>query len=188
MDSDSDQALLAAVARTDSAAFDELYRRYERRVHGYLRSIVRDETMTEDLFIDTMTEVWRAAGRFESRSQVSTWILGIARHKAIDAIRKRTGGTPAVAIDGTLQVPDCTASPDDIVASEELRVMMQRALEQLSPDHQEALRLAFFEELPYEQIATLLGIPANTVKSRVYYAKVQLRRILAEHSAGPLKP
>ena len=57
---------------------------------------------------------------------------------------------------------------------------MQRAIEQLSADHQEALRLAFFEELPYEQIATLLGIPANTVKSRVYYAKEQLRRLMSE--------
>jgi RNA polymerase sigma-70 factor, ECF subfamily len=188
MDSDTDQALLAAVARTDTTAFDELYRRYERRVHGYLRSIVRDETMTEDLVIDTMTEVWRAAGRFESRSQVSTWILGIARHKAIDAIRKRTGDTPTVAIDATLQVPDCTASPHDIAASEEVRRIMQRAFTRLSPDHQEALRLAFFEELRYEQIAALLGIPANTVKSRVYYAKEQLRRVLAEYPAGPLKP
>jgi RNA polymerase sigma-70 factor, ECF subfamily len=182
MDCDSDQALLAAVARTDSRAFDELYRRYERRVHGYLRSIVRDEAMTEDLVIDTMTEVWRAAGRFQSRSEVSTWILGIARHKAIDAIRKRTGDARTVAIEGSFQVPDCSKSPDDIAASEEGRSLMQQAIEQLSPDHQEALRLAFFEELPYEQIAALLGIPANTVKSRVYYAKEHLRRLMSENA------
>jgi RNA polymerase sigma-70 factor, ECF subfamily len=179
---DSDQALLAAVARTDSMAFDELYRRYERRVHGYVRSIVRDEAMAEDLVIDTMTEVWRAAGRFQSRSQVSTWILGIARHKAIDAIRKRAGDAAAVAMDASLQVLDCGKSPDDIAASEEVRRIMQRAITQLSPDHQEALRLAFFEELPYGQIAALLGIPANTVKSRVYYAKEQLRRLLSENA------
>ena len=180
MDCDSDQALLAAVARRDSTAFDELYRRYERRVYGYVRSIVRDEDMTEDLVIDTMTEVWRAAGRFQARSQVSTWIFGIARHKAIDAIRKRAGDTATVAIDVSLEVPDCSKSPDDIAASEEGQRIMQRAIEQLSADHQEALRLAFFEELPYEQIATLLGIPANTVKSRVYYAKEQLRRLMSE--------
>lgn len=187
MDSESDKALLAAVARADASAFEELYRRYERRVHGYLRSIVRDEAMAEDLVIDTMTEVWRGAVRFESRSQVSTWILGIARHKAIDAVRRRTGERQAMTTAGALQAPANMASPDDIVVSEEQRLMTQRAFEQLSPDHQEALRLAFFEELPYGEIAALLGIPANTVKSRVYYAKEQLRRHLGGHAAEPLK-
>jgi RNA polymerase sigma-70 factor (ECF subfamily) len=179
----SDRDLLLGVSKADPAAFEELYRRYELRVYGYIRSLVRDAATAEDLVIETMTEVWRAAARFQSRSLVSTWILGIARHKAIDAIRRKNCGSSAVALEPTITVIDPGPTHEDTTQAEDTRRIVQQALSRLSPEHQEALRLAFYEELPYEQIAAVLGIPANTVKSRVFYAKEQLRRMLSREAS-----
>ena len=181
MQDDSDHALLAAVARSDSEAFEQLYRRYELRVGGYLRSIVRDATMAEDLVVETMTDVWRNASRFESKSLVSTWIFGIARHKAIDAMRKAARSNSGDALQSALAVPDPSTGPPTHAQRQDVRRIMEKVVAELSPEHQEILRLAFFEEMPYEQIAVLLGIPANTVKSRVYYAKEHLRELLARY-------
>jgi RNA polymerase sigma-70 factor, ECF subfamily len=189
MENDSDHTLMAAAARGDAKAFELLYRRYELRVCNYLRSFVRDASMAEDLLIETMTDVWRFAGRFEARSSVSTWILGIARHKALDAVRKHAWNTPTVAIDASLPISDPATSPQDKAVAQGEQQSLHQVIARLSPEHQEVLRLAFFEDLPYGEIATLLGIPANTVKSRVYYAKEHLRALLASQpDPGPPQP
>ena len=175
----SDLDLIATAASGGTAAFERLYERYERRVYNYVRTFLRQPALAEEVVIDTMLAVWHGARGFSRSSRVSTWILGIARHKALDAVRSavRSGGT--VPLDDTAELADEAEGLADAADHQFRSAAMRRALSRLTQDHQEILRLAFFEELPYEKIALLLEIPDNTVKTRVFYAKQQLRRVLA---------
>jgi RNA polymerase sigma-70 factor (ECF subfamily) len=143
-----------------------------------VRTFVRSETLAEDVVIETMTAVWRGAQGFARSSRVSTWIFGIARHKALDAIRKSTH--EMVSLDAADGVEDTAENAAQSAERGSNAREMLRALELLSDDHREVLRLAFYEELPYDEIAALLAIPTNTVKTRVFYAKQQLKRQLED--------
>jgi RNA polymerase sigma-70 factor (ECF subfamily) len=175
----SDSDLLAAVAMGEQSAFERLYCLYEKRVYQYVYTLVYDATLAEEVVGDTMLAVWRGAGTFTATSRVSTWIFGIARHKALDAIR-RTGRhhQREVELDGAAEMPNPHDHPDEGLLRDELAAVTQRALVVLSREHQEILRLVFYEELPYEEISALLGIPVNTVKTRVFYAKQRLKEQL----------
>ena len=173
-----DRALLAAVAGADRRAFDRLYHLHSARVLGYVKNIVGDPGAAEDLAAATMTTVWQTAASFNSKSRVSTWILGIARHKAIDELRSRLRTSATIALASAPEPPDAAPGAIDAVAAEQLKRYLHHAIAMLSAEHRQALRLAYFDELPYEDIASRLGIPANTVKSRVFYAKRELQRLL----------
>lgn len=170
--------LLAAVASGDQSAFERLYRLYEKRVFQYVCTLVFDAALAEEVVGDTMIAVWRGAGTYRRTSRVSTWIFGIARHKALDAVRRSGRTRRGTELDGAMHLPGPQDDPSEGVLQTELAGLTQRALAALSPNHQEILRLVFYEELPYEDIATLLDIPTNTVKTRVFYAKQQLKRQL----------
>jgi len=175
---DADLALLADIAAGNQAAFERLYRLYETRVFQYISTLVSNSALAEEIVGDTMMAVWRGAGTFSGCSRVSTWIFGIARHKALDALR-RTGRTQReVDLDGAADLVASEDSPFDQVQRNQTENLTKRALSTLSRDHHEILRLVFYEELPYEDIAALLSIPTNTVKTRVFYAKQQLKRHL----------
>jgi RNA polymerase sigma-70 factor (ECF subfamily) len=167
--------LLAAAASGDPATFELLYDRYERRVYNYVRSFVRQPALAEEVVIDTMLAVWHGARSYTRSSRVSTWILGIARHKALDAVRKAGRQSVELPLDQVEMLVDPAESPVDDIDRKLNARLMQQAIAQLSADHQEILRLAFYEDLPYAEIAALLEIPDNTVKTRVFYAKQQLR-------------
>lgn len=175
-DSQTDADLLSAAAAGQRHAFEVLYRRFERRVYRYVYSLVHSTTLAEEVVIDTMTAVWRGAQGFGGSSRVSTWIFGIARHKALDALRKSTNKT--VSLDTIDAVEDTADGAAQVAERRSDARSMLRALALLSDDHREVLQLAFYEELPYDEIATLLAIPTNTVKTRVYYAKQQLKQHL----------
>jgi len=174
----SDIELLAATATGATAPFERLYDRYERRVYNYVRTFVRQPALAEEVVIDTMLAVWRGARTFDKGSRVSTWILGIARHKALDAVRKAGRQAEGVALDQAEELADTAETAAEGIDRGDTALLMLRAMAKLSADHQEILRLAFYEELPYADISALLGIPDNTVKTRVYYAKQQLRGCL----------
>jgi RNA polymerase sigma-70 factor, ECF subfamily len=184
----SDLELLAATARGRSSAFTLLYARYERRVYQYVRTFVRQPAIAEEVVIDTMMAIWSGAHAFNRNSRVSTWILGIARHKAIDAVRKIKNYTDHGSIDSAGAIEDASEAPLAAVDRNYQEQFMLRAIARLSPDHQEILRLAYYEGLAYEDIATFLSIPDNTVKTRVFYAKqrlkVQLKKIGVESALG----
>jgi RNA polymerase sigma-70 factor (ECF subfamily) len=171
----TDRLLLVATAGADRRAFEVLYQRHRSRVHAYIRGIVRDPDLAEDLLIETMVVVWQRARQFAGHSRVSTWIIGIARHKAIDAVRARARRAAGVDAQAPA-VPDAPMTPADSAHAEQIAYLTHQALQRLTHSHFEALRLAFFEELPYSEIARVLAIPANTVKSRVHYAKEALGR------------
>jgi RNA polymerase sigma-70 factor, ECF subfamily len=184
----SDVVLLAATARGRSSAFSLLYARYERRVYQYIRTFVRQPAIAEEAVIDTMMAIWIGAHAFNRNSRVSTWILGIARHKAIDAVRKIKHLTEHGSIESAADIEDSREAPLAAVDRNCREQFVLRAIARLSPDHQEILRLAFYEGLAYEDIAAILSIPDSTVKTRVFYAKqrlkVQLKKIGVESALG----
>jgi len=175
----SDHDLLAAVAHGDRTAFERLYHSYEKRVYQYVKTLVSDTSAAEEIVGDTMLAVWRGAGSFACTSRVSTWIFGIARHKALDAIRRAGRRQREVELDGAVDLPHPHDRPDEGVFRHQLATLTQRAMAALTREHREILRLVFYEEQPYEEISSLLGIPTNTVKTRVYYAKQRLKEQLA---------
>jgi len=175
----SDHDLLAAVAHGDRPAFERLFHSYEKRVYQYVRTLVADGSLAEEIVGDTMLAVWRGAGAFGYTSRVSTWMFGIARHKALDALRRSCRRQREVELDGAADLPHPHERPDEGVLRHQLATITQRAMATLTREHQEILRLVFYEEQPYEEISALLGIPTNTVKTRVFYAKQRLKEQLA---------
>jgi RNA polymerase sigma-70 factor, ECF subfamily len=172
-----EETLVTRVATGDIDAFEILYQLYEKRVYHYICTFVRDQSLAEEVVGEVMLAVWRSASHFAHQSRVSTWIFGIARHKALDALRRNDRPDhAAVAIDDLPDLPSPQETAIESIQREQLGTVMRQALSALSADHQEALRLVFYEELPYEDIARLLNIPEGTVKTRVFYAKQQLKR------------
>ncbi|MFO0769135.1 MAG: sigma-70 family RNA polymerase sigma factor [Nitrospiraceae bacterium] len=177
--------LVTEVATEDPQAFEKLYGLYEQRVYHYICTLVRDPNLAEEVVGDVMLAVWQGARRFAHQSRVSTWIFGIARHKAFDALRRHgRHQQQALPLDDAPDIPDREDSPVEQIHREQLGWITRQAVAKLSPEHQEILRLVFYEELPYDEIATLLEIHESTVKTRVFYAKQQLKRHMDRVTAG----
>jgi len=175
---DSDSDLLGAVVAGEQTAFERLYRLYEKRLYQYVYTLVNDQTVAEDVVGETMMAIWRGAGTFSGTSRLSTWIFGIARHKSLDALRRTGRRQREVDLDNAADLPSSCDGPLEGIHRKQVESLTKQALATLSREHQEVLRLVFYEELPYHEIATLLSIPSNTVKTRVFYAKQHLKRAL----------
>lgn len=175
----AEQELLASVSTGDLHAFEQLYQLYEKRVFQYVCTLLRDHAAAEEVVSDTMLAVWQGAGRFAQTSRVSTWIFGIARHKALDAVRRYVRRQHDVDLDHATDLVQHDSDSIDRIHRDQVAALTQQAMSRLSQDHREILRLVFVEEFPYEEIAILLSIPSNTVKTRVFYAKQQLKRHLS---------
>ena len=176
---DSDRRLIMAIATGDHQAFETLYRTYETRLFHYVLTLVRDPTAAEDILAEAMLAVWHGAKSFRGDAQVSTWMFGIARHKALDAFRQRRRDSHRTTpLEDALQIEDPQDGPVELALQQAAAAGTLKALAQLSPEHREVLHLAFYQDLSYQDIAQLVDIPVNTVKTRVFYAKKALREIL----------
>lgn len=175
----ADLDLLKRTAGGDGEAFESLYKRFESRLFHYLRLMVQDEMMAEDILVEVMVVVWKDAVKFQGGSQVSTWIFGIARHKALDALRGRASkDSMALNLEEAAEIPDPIVNPAVDAEKSLTGEMLKKAISALSSDHQEVIYLAFYEGLNYQEISSLMSIPVNTVKTRVYYAKQKLKQVL----------
>ena len=168
------RALLTRVAAGDQGAYEELYGLLSHSVNAFVRRMVGNQQTADEVVVDTMYEIWRAAGRFRGESLVSTWVLGIARNKALMALR----GNPQSKcedIDDFSDVLDAGV-PDGfaLLAHKETRTLVQSCLRRLSDKHRECIHLAYFEDLSVAEIAALLDVPEGTVKSRLSEARAQL--------------
>jgi RNA polymerase sigma-70 factor (ECF subfamily) len=181
---DQDQALIARIAAGDRRAFELLFTKYGERVFRYAHRLISDVTKAEEVANDVMLEVWKTAARFEGRSKVSTWILGITRHLALNAVRRKTLDTvdvedaPELADDKQV---DAAVEHDRDVLGEGIRA----ALAMLSAEHRDVIELTFFHGCTYHEIAEIVGCPENTVKTRMYHAKRQLQSLLGGEGLDP---
>lgn len=174
--------LLSRIAEGSEAALSEFYRANERTVYAFAMSRLRNEFEASECLNEVMLEVWKHAGRYEGRSKVSTWLLGIANHKVLDKLRQR-GRHDMVEVDEQLPDENSTSVFDALAGADDAEIV-RRCLEGLSDTHRQVIHLAFFEDMAYEDIAHVAGCPAGTVKTRVFHAKQRMKDCLAANGAS----
>jgi RNA polymerase sigma-70 factor (ECF subfamily) len=166
------------VAQGNEGAFERLFRSYAPRVFRFAMMHLNNRAQAEEVVQETMIALWKSAKSYRSQSRVSSWVLGIARNKALDRVRARRREPEFVRerFDGRASA---RATPEQVARQEIQAERVRQALGQLSPEHREVMVLAFYHDLSYSEIAQMLGCPEGTVKSRVYYAKEQLKKLLS---------
>jgi RNA polymerase sigma-70 factor, ECF subfamily len=172
-----DHALMREIAGGNKLAMRTLFLRHQVRVFRFILRIVRDRAQAEDVMSDVFLEVWQRADRFEGRSAVSTWLLSIARHKALTARKAR----PLEQVDDALvlAMPDPARDPEAEVGEKDRGAVLRQCLSALSPEHSEIIDLVYYQEKSIKEIAEILGIALNTVKTRMFYARKRLATLLA---------
>jgi RNA polymerase sigma-70 factor (ECF subfamily) len=148
-----------------------LFSDHHVRVYRFVLHRLRDAALAEDVTSEVFLEVWRQAGRFEGRSTVSTWILAIARHKAF-SVRPRFDSSPLDG--GGVEANGDSDAPLAIVQTRDRNNVLRKCLALLPVQHREIIDLVYYQEQPVEAVAAILGIPRNTAKTRMFYARRRL--------------
>ena len=178
----TDTELVHGAIAGSERAFQDLVRRYERSVLALMRRMVRNSSRAEELAQDTFVKAFTRLHTWDAGRRFSTWLLTIARNVAIDELRRRAGEArvfgDSKASDGT-DVPDVrTATPIQLAERAELSSVLDRAIGQLRAEHRELVVLRYEHELEIEEIATITGLPAGTVKSSLHRARKELAACL----------
>ena len=174
----SDEMLVARIAAGDKLAMQVLFARHRTPVYRWLLRFVGNETVAEDLLSDVFFDVWQQAGRFEGRSAVTTWLLSIARFKALSARRRRTDA----ALDETIEttVADTADNPEIALQKKRQGELLRAAMTKLSREHREIIDLVYYHEKSVDDAAQVLGIPSATVKTRMFYARKKLAELVQQ--------
>ncbi len=172
----SDEVLIGRIAKGDRLAMQVLFARHHVRVYRFVLRLVGNQSVAEDLISEVFLDVWRQADRFEGRSAVSTWVLAIARFKALSALRKK----PEEELDEETAsaIEDPTDDPEVAMQKKDKSQVLRKCLQALSPEHREIIDLVYYHEKSVEEVAEIVGIPENTVKTRMFYARKKLAELL----------
>jgi RNA polymerase sigma-70 factor, ECF subfamily len=172
----SDAALIAKVAAGNRLAMQVLFARHHARVYRFIFRLLGSEAAAEDLTSEVFLGVWRHAHRFEARSSVTTWLLAIARYKALAELRRR----PELACDeAATQTSDPADDPEATFAIKHRGEIVRDCLGRLSRRHREVIDLVYYHGKSVQEAAAILGIPGNTVKTRMFHARKNLSELLA---------
>jgi RNA polymerase sigma-70 factor (ECF subfamily) len=171
-----DEVLIARIAAGDQRAMRALFARHHLRVFRFVLRFVRDRHLAEDVVSEVFLGVWRHACAFEARSAAATWLLAIARRKALSALRRR----------GDAQLDDATAAaredpaddPEVATGKKQRGTILRGCLARLSPDHREIIDLVYYQGMAIGAVALIVGIPEGTVKTRMFHARKQLSVLL----------
>lgn len=177
-DQANDKDLIERLKSGDENAMQVLYARHYQRLYRFILRQIRDEMMAEDIVNDVFLDCWRQAGKFEGRSSVSTWLMAIGYNKSISYLRKKREsqiheGQAEAIID---------ESDDQQVAlmKDDKGDVLRETIDQLSADHKAVIDLAYYHEMSVSEIAEILDIPTNTVKTRLFHARKNLHEMLLE--------
>jgi RNA polymerase sigma-70 factor, ECF subfamily len=174
----SDRALLASIAEGDKSAIRLLFERHKVRVYRYALRLVNHEPAAEDIVSEVFFEVWRRAATFEGRSKVSTWLLGITRNLALETMRRRSTEPLDDRLAGRIE--DSADDPEVALQKNQQSVIIARCLQELSPIHREMIDLVYYHGKSINEVVQILGIPRNTVKTRMFYARNAIAKRLKE--------
>ncbi len=168
-----EEDLIFKVAKGDQQALRTLILLYNSRLFSYAYGILQNYEDAEEAVAETFYQIWRSARNYRGDSRASTWIFGVCRNVIRNMLRKNKRHPFMFEI-----------REEDAVVEEEVEPMevelVVKALDRLPPIHREVLHLAYYEDMPYEEIAKVLGVPLNTVKTRVFNAKKKLLRTIEE--------
>ena len=183
-----DRELLRSVSSGDARALEHLYLEYHRRLLQFLSRLSSRREALEEAINDTFWIVWQKAGEFRGGSRVSTWIMGIAWRCAMKALR-RNSDSSAEAFANSMPAEPTSA---ESLVIEERGEWLERGLATLPMEQRATLELAYFVGHSCEEIAIIMACPVNTVKARMFQARIKLRNLLPKlggfaesvHSSG----
>jgi RNA polymerase sigma-70 factor (ECF subfamily) len=178
MQTTSDEALIARIAGGDRLAMQVLFARHQVRVYRFVLRLVRNEATAEDLISEIFLEIWRQAGKFEGRSAVTTWMLGIARFKALSSLRRRQD--EELDDETAERIEDHSDDPETALAKKDKGAVLRECLTKLTAEHREVIDLVYYHEKSVEEVAGIVGIPEATVKTRMFYARKKLSELLKQ--------
>ena len=181
-DTDELAQLLLQIGGGDEQALARLYQKLSRRIYAFSLRRINNTDLAEEVVVETMYEVWRNAKKFDGRSQVSTWVLGIARYKTLDKLRQINRHETTSDEEVLESITDESASTYDTLLQKQQSEQIARCLGTLPDDQRECLHCAFYEEMSIHEIAQLQDIPSNTVKTRLFHARRKLKECLERQS------
>src|SRR5262245_55121506 len=173
----SDEELLRLIARGQQSAMNTLYRRHSVRVFRFALSMTRDRSLAERVVSDVFFDVWRRPGSFEGKSQVSTWLLAITRHKALSLLRRPAD--ESLTDEFAESIEDTADDPEAAIGRKQTSTTLSHCLLKLSAMHREIIDLVYYHEKSIDEVAEILQIPRSTVKTRMFYAREHLAQLLA---------
>lgn len=174
----SDETLIASIAKGSAVALEVLFTRHQASVYRFVLRLTKNASLAEDTVSEVFLEVWRGAGKFEGKCQASTWLLAIARNKAIAALRQRKEAQ--LDDSAALTIEDSADDPEEQLAKEERGLLVHRCLSQLPPPHRQIINLYYLREKSVSEVVDLVGIPASTVKTRMFYARNRMAQLLEQ--------
>jgi RNA polymerase sigma-70 factor, ECF subfamily len=174
----SDVILVNRIAAGDKLATHALFARHRTSIYRWLLRFVSSEALAEDLLSEVFLDVWRQADRFEGRSSVSTWLMSIARYKALSARRVRTEDELTEEI--AAAIADTSDDPEAALQEKDRGELLRQALTHLSREHREIIDLVYYHERSITECAEIVGIPAATVKTRMFYARRKLAELVRD--------
>lgn len=177
-DNDPDWLLIRKMADGDVRALNEIYARHGSMLLGYLSARVNNRQLAEEILQDVMLAVWENAASFEARSKVKTWLLVIARNRAINSQRRKQ--LPVININDVFNLSSDETGPMEALEKREQRVQVREAIRKLPEGQREVLVLVFYHQLTGPECAEVLDISEGTVKSRLHRAKENLKRLIAQ--------
>jgi RNA polymerase sigma-70 factor, ECF subfamily len=172
----SDETLIGRIAGGDQLAMRTLFARHRVALYRWLLRIVRDETLAEDLLSDVFLDVWRQAASFKGRASVSTWLLAIARYKALSARRRRIDAELDLRIASTIADP--ADDPEAALQKKNRSELLRASLASLSPEHGEVIDLVYYHSKSVREVADIVGVAEATVKTRMFYARKKLAELV----------
>jgi len=174
----SDEGLIEAISGGDRRAMNLLYARHSVRVYRFALRLLGNEATAEDVASEVFLDVWRKAKSFEGRSRVSTWLLGITRNKALEMLRRPS--MAAADAKACQEIEDAADDPETAIQKKQTGSILFECLKKLSPVHREIVDLVYYHKKPVNEVAEIIGIPRNTVKTRMFYARAHLSKLLKE--------
>jgi RNA polymerase sigma-70 factor (ECF subfamily) len=161
---------------------EALYLRYNVRVYRFVLRLGADAALAEDIVSEVFLALWRQAGSFKARSQVSTWILAIARYKALSALRGRAD--EPLDDDAAAAIADPADDAETMLDHQDRNAVIRRCLSQLPAIHREVLDLVYYHEKSVDEVAQIVGVPTSTVKTRMFNARRRMESLLATAGVG----
>jgi RNA polymerase sigma-70 factor, ECF subfamily len=171
--------IILRMAKMDQSALAEFYDRTSRLVYGLVQRIVNNPSVAEEVTLDVFLQVWRQAEQYsETRSAPTTWLIMMARSRAIDSLRSHRKHKLEQPLDAAAQFADSSLNAEQTLAVRDVQCSVRSALDVLTPAHRQAIELAFFSGLSHAAIAEKLGQPLGTVKSWIRTGMIHMREYL----------
>lgn len=171
----SDLDLFEGIRARDVRAFEQLYKRYHPRLTRFLLNLVRRPQLVEEAVNDTMMVVWSRIDTFGQASRPSTWMFGIAYRQGLTALRRSDDPVDDAWV---AEQPDPAPPPETALSQDQARGRLQAAIGALSPAHRAVVNLTYAQGFGYREIAEIVDCPVDTVKTRMFHARRQLKKTL----------